>query len=81
MLLNTSWSDERISIKQKLDHWHRLVKNIRWANQNFGGNMVNNDKCKNVSQLLGGSVWAYPPKSALMSWTNERMLYKQKLDY
>jgi len=38
--------------------------------------MVNNDKCKNVSQLLGGSVWAYPPKSALMSWTNERMLYK-----
>src|SRR6218665_2245879 len=38
-------------------HWHRNVKNIRWANQNIGGQkVVKSGKCMGFSQLLGEHV-------------------------
>jgi len=49
-------------------HWHRLVKNIGWANQNIGGQkVVKGDKCMGVSQLLGG-VPGLPPKVYAYAW-------------
>ena len=43
-------------------HWRRLVKNIGWANQNIGEQMVvKSDKCMGVSQLLVASARAAPP--------------------
>ena len=47
-------------------HWHRLVKNIGWENQNIEGQkVVKSDKCMGVSQLLGGPDC--PPKSMPMT--------------
>src|SRR6218665_269907 len=50
-------------------HWHRLVKNIGWANQNIGGaEVIKSDKCMGVSQLLEGTCPGCPPKSMLNAW-------------
>ena len=48
------------------EHWRRLVKNIRWANQNIGGKVVKSDKCMGDSQLLGGHMTGLPPQSTPM---------------
>ena len=48
-------------------HWHRLVKNIGWANQNIGEQkVVKSRKCMGVSQLLGARARAAPLKSTPM---------------
>src|SRR6218665_1136048 len=42
-------------------HWHRLVKNIGWENQNSGEQkVVKSDKCTGISQLLGGTCPGCP---------------------
>src|SRR6218665_1455984 len=49
-------------------HWHRLVKNIWWANQNIGGQkVVKSDKCMGVSQLLGHAP-GLPPSLCLCGY-------------
>ena len=50
-------------------HWHRLVKNIGWANQNIGGwqKVVKSEKSMGDSQLLKGTCPGCPPKSTPMS--------------
>jgi len=47
-------------------HWHRLVKNIGWANQNIGGQKV--EKGINAWAFLNywGHLPGLPPKSMPM---------------
>ena len=44
----------------------RLDKNIGWANQNVGEQVVKSEKCMGFSQLLGACARAAPPKSTPM---------------
>ena len=60
-----------VGITRPERHWHRLVKNIGWTNQNIGGKVTKGDKCIGVSQLLGASARAAP--QSLRLW--ETYLY------
>src|SRR6218665_2719640 len=62
-----------VGITRPERHWHRLVKNIGWTNQNIGGKVTKGDKCIGVSQLLGASARAAPKVYAY-----ERHLYTRR---
>src|SRR6218665_2381472 len=51
-----------VSATHNGQHWHRLVKNIGWTNQNIGGKGYKSDNCMGISQLLGGNCPGSLPK-------------------